>query len=63
VLLQAPESSGIAFAQNTGKGKDKSSKNKDNSWQTKATCHHCDEIGHIRLDFPVLEDDDPQGNV
>ena len=43
----APDSAAVAFAQKAGKGKGNSGKNKDDSWQAKATCHHCGEIGHI----------------
>jgi hypothetical protein len=54
----APGSSGVALAQKTEKGRGNSSKNKDNSWQTKATCHHCGEIGCIRPNCPNLKDND-----
>jgi hypothetical protein len=50
----APDSSGVAFSQ---KGKGKVDSNKDDSWQKKATCHHCGEIGHIRPNCPTLKDD------
>jgi hypothetical protein len=47
------------FCQKTGKGKDDSSKNKDDSWQTKATsCHQHGKIGHIRPNCPILKDDE-----
>ena len=55
---QAPDSTGVAFAQKASKGKDNSSKNKDDSWQAKATCHHCGEIGHIRPNCPALKEDE-----
>ena len=51
----APDSSGVAFAQKGGKGK--SDKNKD-KWQKKATCHNCGELGHIRPNCPKLQDAD-----
>jgi len=50
-----PESSGVAFAQK--KGKDTEPKNKDDSWQKKATCHNCGKIGHIRPNCPSLKED------
>jgi hypothetical protein len=60
----APDSSGIAFAQKNSKGKDDQSKNKDDSWQKKATCHHCSELGHIRPNCPALKDkEDKDTNV
>jgi hypothetical protein len=52
----APGSSGVAFSQK-GKPKNDKDKNKDDSWQKKATCHHCGEIGHIRRKCPTLQDD------
>jgi hypothetical protein len=54
----APDSSGVAFAQKNSKGKDDQSKNKEDSWQKKATCHHCGELGHIRPNRPALKDDE-----
>jgi hypothetical protein len=54
----APDSSGVAFAQKTEKGNDNHNKNKDDSWQKKATCHHCGEVGHIRPNCPALKDAD-----
>ena len=54
----APDSTGVAFAQKADKGKDNSGKNKDESWQAKATCHHCGEIGHIRPNCPALKEDE-----
>jgi hypothetical protein len=46
----------VAFAQ---RGKRKvDSNNKDDSWQKKATCHHCGETGHIRPNCPILKDND-----
>ena len=53
----APDSSGVAFAQKNSKGKDEQ-KNKYDSWQKKATCHHCGKLGHIRPNCPALKDDD-----
>jgi hypothetical protein len=50
----------VAFAQ---KCKGKVGSNKDDSWQKKATCHHCGEIGHIRLNFPTLKDNDNKETV
>jgi hypothetical protein len=47
------ESSSVAFAQQTDKDKDK---RKDDSWQLKATCHHCGEVGHIRPHCPQLQE-------
>ena len=56
----SPDSSGVAF---TSKGKAKGkgdSKDKDDSWQKKATCHHCKQVGHIRPDCPKLAEDSTQ---
>jgi hypothetical protein len=47
----------VAFAQK-GKGKVDPNNKKDDSWQKKATCHHCGKIGHIRSNCPTLKDDD-----
>jgi hypothetical protein len=49
-----PDSSSVAFAQK-GKGKYDNTKNRDNWWQKKATCHHCGEIRH---NCPTLKGDD-----
>jgi hypothetical protein len=54
----APDSSGVAFTQKSEKGNDNHNNNKDDSWQKKATCHHCGEVGHIRHNCPALEDAD-----
>jgi hypothetical protein len=51
-----PDSSGVAFAQKSEKGNDNHNKNKDDSWQEKATCHHCGKFGHIRPNCPALKD-------
>jgi hypothetical protein len=60
----APDSSGVAFAQKSEKGNDNHNKNKDDSWQKKATCHHCGEVGHIRPSCPALKDaDDKEPDV
>jgi hypothetical protein len=60
----APDSSGVAFAQRSEKGNDNHNKNKDDSWQKKATCHHCGEVGHVRPNCPALKDaDDKEPDV
>jgi hypothetical protein len=59
-----PGSSGVEFAQKIEKGNDNHNKNKDDSWQKKATCHHCGEVGHIRPNCPALKDaDDKEPDV
>ena len=55
-----PDSSGVTF---TSKGKAKGkgdSKDKDDSWQKKATCHHCKQVGHIRPNCHKLTEDSQQ---
>jgi hypothetical protein len=54
-----PNPSGVAFAQTKGKGIAKGdNKDKDDSWQKKFTCHHCNKVGHIRPNCPKLIDDE-----
>jgi hypothetical protein len=43
------ESSAVAFAQRSVKDNENV---KDDSWQLKATCHQCGEVGHIRPHCP-----------
>ena len=53
----APEASGVAFAQKH-KGKGNKGKSNDDSWEKKAKCHHCGEVGHIRPNCPTIQDDE-----
>jgi hypothetical protein len=54
-----PDSSGVPFAQTKSKGKGKRDTNaKNDSWQKKATCHHCNEVGHIPPNCPKLKDNE-----
>jgi hypothetical protein len=54
-----PDSSGVTLAQTKGKGKVKGdTKAEDDSWQKKATCHHCSEVGRICHNCPKLKDDE-----
>ena len=46
-----PESTGVAFSRTVSVDK------KKDDWKQKSTCHHCGKKGHIRPDFPKIEQD------
>ena len=57
-VVPTDSSSSVAFVQKTKSMSQTSEKVKHDSWILKATCHECGEIGHIRLQCPLLQDGD-----